>query len=395
MRALLLLLTLVSWRVAGGDYACCQACYLYQPQSLCNSAGCMQDSCPIGTYLNTACTGLDAIGRYRCQPCADGTYRSSLNMDQAFCADCRGGCADYEIQTSDCTSISNLVCQVCGPGLIKVQYEYTDACVECPAGTYTSNRITCSTCTSCTILQKQTAGCQSYQDRQCASCPTGTKVANVNDQDCTLCIDGYFQISGTSQFQCQSCASTTCASGYWQNCVGGTRSCEVCAGHVVINPSSSCEIGKGVPGVCTGTSRTNTLCTTCAAGTERTATTPLVSGVQVCAKCDTGKYKTASMAACGSCTNAPLNSVYKAYGPTEQATTATCPYICRAGYYLVTSTCSLCPTGKYKDIDGNSACSACTTVKAKGYYLARLSGVISSSDSCPWYAMFYSRDLPC
>jgi hypothetical protein len=289
----------------------------------CRNRGC-QDTCGVGQYDASTCEGLGDGSVY-----TDGIYKCQAcpggtyrnNIQtQAGCVACRSPCSATQAETTPCGPINDRVCQECLAGTVLLNNQ----CVYCPYETYTLDRQTCLGCTTCSTLQYVTSPCQINQNRACADCPLGSKTTGLNSAPCSLCIDGYYD-PGTSPFTCISCDLTTCQAQRWVNCAGGTRTCSICAGH---QGGTVCAVGTGVPGTCTGASRVNPPCTPCRAGTERTSTTPLgADNVQVCVKCATGKYKAVNgTSACLSCANKPSNSVYRAYLLTEPATTSACPW---------------------------------------------------------------------
>lgn len=281
-------------------------------------------TCPVGTACycpdpSGVCQGPAGGDRTKCQACPAGYYRMDVGtLACVKCAECPNG---YK-KIKECDAQYNT--------------RILNDCEECAAETYISpSKTECLTCATCDEYSRVVIACSSTKQRTCEACPTGTKAPGINLQ-CTRCADGYYPIAGyqngARQGDCSPCTNPTiingaaCGSGYWVLCTGGTRVCRICDGHTGITGSASCALGNGVPGTCSGQSNANVACSPCAAGTERLSTTPLVSGVQVCAQCRTGTYKLATgVVDCTNCANKPDNSVYTAWG-VGAATTQDCPW---------------------------------------------------------------------
>jgi hypothetical protein len=420
MLALLSLLTTLSWFLApaaGGVDECCRACVAYYTEpsktlEQCRAGECVDLTCPLGQYLTlTECDFLSSTQTLKCTDCRSGTYRDNLDIDPVSCLQC-ATCLYYQLETSACTKSRNTVCQTCEPGKIKEN----GRCRSCESESYTTDRISCSPCTSCTNMQYQTAACLSYQNRQCLSCPTGKVTQASNSQTCDKCADGWYELTGVQSFTCLFCNNpanpVSCPKGYWLKCEGGTKQCLPCDGFPALYGTNvygttvygkDCGLNSGVSGSvtgkCDGLSRVNFPCAVCPPGSERISETPLDAGAQVCVKCDTGKYKTASMTACMQCDSLPSFSVYRAYSPTEVADKNQCPFECNAGYFKLMAKpincpacpstggdiCSPCLTGTYKSSQGNDKCLPCTNkARDNSYYLARANDAPTITDSCPW-----------
>ena len=94
---------------------------------------------------------------------------------------------------------------------------------------------------------------------------------------------------------------------------------------------------------------------TCAAGKY-----PSADGIN-CLLCPTATYSPGGNRVCSPCSNGGPGAEYSS---SSGLTSNTCDFTCNAGYFLQSSTCVLCDTGKYKDLKGNStACSVCPAGK--------------------------------
>lgn len=278
-------------------------------------------TCTICKAEEVQVTACSSTQNTVCQACAAGKYRGTVGQF-AECQTC-GTCTATQIETTQCGPIYNRACQDCGAGQIVV----SNTCTTCDAGKYTTDRITCKSCDTCNIGTYYTTACTSTQARVCATCGTGYTTSESNLNFCNQCADTYYNPSSVSPPSCVKCAANTaCSQNYWQKCTGGLRSCEVCDGHNAAN-SNSCPEGKGITTKCDGTGLQNTVCTDCGAGFERPAGTPMIENIQKCVKCGMGKFKAAAGTAnCASCTNKPVNSVYRNWDLGEAASTSSCPW---------------------------------------------------------------------
>lgn len=261
-------------------------------------------SCPVGQYSVQSCEQLTWYMTSRCQTCPAGKYRNSI-ANQRSCVACKV-CLPTQIEALACTPLQDRIC-TCASG------KYFDSSTQ-----------QCRDCTVCTspgqYLETQ---CKAQLDTVCRSCPEGARTLQNNQDFCPACIDGYFSVNNA----CRPCTAdnTGCGWNQYINCVGGTRTCPVCDGHTGGTP---CASGRGVARRCDGSSLGNPTCQNCGPGLERPDGTPLVDGVyQACVKCGTGKYKDVTGTGnCMDCTNKPVNSVYRAWGINELASTSNCPW---------------------------------------------------------------------
>ena len=286
-------------------------------------------TCPVGTACycpdpSGVCQGILGGDSTKCRECAAGYYRS--NVATLACVQCSACPAGYK-KIRECDR--------------RYDTSIGDDCSVCPLETYLApSKTECSTCATCDEYSKVLTPCSTTTQRTCEACSLnapGSKAPGINLQ-CTRCADGYYPTSGydsNGDRQGGPCAPCTgagiqngaaCASGYWVLCTGGTRVCRICDGHTSIAGYTACALGSGVPGTCSGQSNANVECSPCAAGTERLSTTPVQTGVQVCAQCRIGTNKLATgVANCANCTNKPDYSVYTTWG-VGAATTLDCPW---------------------------------------------------------------------
>lgn len=268
-------------------------------------------SCSEGFY-DIGCSGMSWGMSTRCQQCPSNTYRDQI-FSQRNCFPCTD-CTPTEMQTVECTPLNDRRC-------------------TCPPNKYymTKNGLLTKDCGDCTVCKAPSqyleSTCTLTSNTACRDCPTGYKSTADNQRSCSSCVDGYYGGSGS----CTPCtpSSAGCFGPTYISCTNGVKSCPYCNGHV---GGTSCAPGKGLSAKCTGSLLSNPECENCAAGKERPEGTPMVDDYQQCVKCGVGKYKaTVGTANCAACTNKPANSVYKDWGFTQAASTASCPWWVQCG----------------------------------------------------------------
>ena len=210
----------------------------------------------------------------------------------------------------------------------------------CPAGTYGSDGLTCTSCLAGTY----NSNTGSTSSTACVQCAAG-KYSGPGASSCTNCSKGYYA-SGTGNAECTICpvgtyadatgksSCTSCAAGTYNPNTGSTSStaCEKCAaGKYSAAKASSCtNCSKGYYASGTG----NTTCTICPVGTYADAT---------------GK---------SSCTSCPAGTA----NPNTGSTSSSACVQCSKGYYASgtgNTTCTKCAAGTYADATGKSSCTAC------------------------------------
>lgn len=288
-------------------------------------AGCSQGNGLIEVNGVRYCTGChancltcDYYFSGGCTRCAAGFLRNSLSpADCKSCAVCPTG----SWQSTACDNvIQDTQCVACESGSMVSG----KSCVQCTTGKYVSaDRLSCLPCSVCSGTQYLQNGneCKIYRDTICTECGANKASTRENMASCDTCTSGYYTMG--SPFSCFRCDSNPCSVGFYQECSNAQRTCTQCAG---LTLATACPVGQGPePKTCPlgTTSETKSVCTACAAGSERlTAGAPLD-----CAKCGAGFYKDVrGVSSCGRCTNAPANnSLYMIWGNTE-ATIASCPW---------------------------------------------------------------------
>ncbi len=237
----------------------------------------------------------------------------------------------------------------CTPG--QQQNTTTFACTDCLPGTFSTsaNSTTCTACASGT----HTNGASNAT--VCLGCAAGSYV-NTTTSLCVVCAPGSFN-SGTNQIVCAlapygrfvatngSAVSTPCANGGYAD-VLGLPACKSCAAGTFPNSTvtgcTPCPVGQfGLAG--------NQSCTVCAAGTYQS-----VIGSTTCSLCPPGTKSTAT----GSVDRTACTLCGVGYSSVAGATTCT---QCLAGTASgeTDPICSVCPAGKYSDVDGAAVCTSC------------------------------------
>lgn len=282
--------------------------------SACAACYSTTDRCTVGKEKKE-CKNLRWYSLDYCQPCPSGSYRNNI-ATQPNCVACQA-CHPTEGESSPCTTISDRQCSCQTTGTYKA-YQIDFGLSTDPSRTF------CPTCTTCAApTQRMVTDCEFAKDRVCAACDEGSR-STFNNNLCDACKDGHFAVNGV----CRPCTASNagCIRDQYINCVGGTRTCPVCDGHV---GGTQCAAGRGVAGRCDGSSLRNPPCQDCGPGLERPEGTPLTSAVyQACVQCGVGKYKAAAGTGnCVDCTNKPANSVYRAWNAiSEVASTSNCPW---------------------------------------------------------------------
>ncbi len=260
----------------------------------------INNQCKPCAYNCKSCTS-----EYTCNICYDGYYTSN------------GVCLPCNYKCLKCQVINNISkCSLCDNGAYLDQNTLT--CKLCPIGAQScvdsTNIISCNAgylkssnslfCTPCIS--------------NCISCPSSTNV-------CTVCITGYYVVSG----QCKLCNVSNCATCV---AVGMTVYCSACnTGYYRVN---------------------NTLCGSCPLKCQ------ICSSSTICTTCTTGYYINA-----GGCS--PVNTIIpncSVYSNQTSNNMNKCT-TCISGYYLSTSAlqcipCSITCTTCYGDHFGR--CTACT-----------------------------------
>lgn len=271
---------------------------------------CTECVCSSGSFLvycNPVKTGV-AINDKTCQGCR---YCSS---------------GKYEDPTIPCTLTHDRWCLGCPQGKYSSGAHNTE-CLSCPAGTYASSigMSACSPCSTCAIGYMPSPACSLTADTVCVPCgsiiPYSTNTA-AGQVECNLCVDDYFRVGPS----CVSCAQqTNCLAGLYGVCRTAQNKnpeCVTCQGYAV---GAYCPIGQEPNRVCDGKGMTNSACTSCPAGKEKTT-----NSVLWCTPCNTGYYKSANGTGnCVPCTKAPMSSggaLYTAWLISDSRTTDSCPW---------------------------------------------------------------------
>lgn len=353
----------------------CDPCGLGQYKSVNGSGGCML--CGVATYQNAtgsstcrSCTpfsssltgqqsptGCLCIAGHTgsdggpCSACAAGEYKAQNGSDS--CLLCRGGTYSNESAASTCTSCTAQSFSAVGSDTIEacrcdVGYEGRDGgpCSACLLGRYkpTNGSDACQRCPSATY-QPGRAG------TVCASCPplTDSQLGARRLMDC-LCIPGH---SGPDGGNCTACgvgtykpgngsvACTQCEAGKFQNMTGQT-SCISCSRDSDSLPGMSfCLCNAGFTG------DASPVCDACEKGAYKA-----VNGTSACIACSRGTFS--DFIAASACVTCPSHTSSQPGSDMLQ------DCICVPGFSGPDGgTCSGCPRGQYKAINGSEACVNC------------------------------------
>ena len=191
----------------------------------------------------------------------------------------------------------------------------------------------------------------------CVSCPMG--LIAVNMSACVPCPQGTYLGNGST-------ACTQCAAGKYGKAVTGQDAADDCA---------NCDAGKF------SSTAGSTVCTACGAGTYALA------AASMCTECAAGKYGKAVMSAtdvtgqdeADDCTNCPRGTHSGVTGASSSTSCLLCPNnsftpfeastsltncTCNFGYTGTPDmSCSACPPGTFKDVNGTAKCAECVAGK--------------------------------
>jgi hypothetical protein len=230
------------------------------------------------------------------------------------------GCVQTALCGLGCVNTNaNGTCYRCGAGWYKSTTGSTE-CLACPANSG-------SACTQCSSL---------------TTCQCNRGYTGPSGGNCTACAAGTFK-SGNGAHSCGGCGA-----GTYSSTVGATTSatCLNCVGGSQSGPASSaCICNMGYTGPTGGT------CTGCTTGKYKSSV-----GSVACTDCAAGKYSSAvgHMYDCYTCDK-------NSQGLSGIGSSSPEDCICNAGFnwYPSYMRCFACEHGKYKDIVGNQACTAC------------------------------------
>ena len=319
------------------------------------------DSCIIcqAGYYSTAgassCNKCSAgkfseAGSGSCSTCPAGSYCSG-GTNKSSCPSGYTSDSGAKVQT-DCyinvnegkyIGTANSSTQTkCGSGTYKaahkVNYGSTSSCLNCSAGTYSSEGSgSCLNCAAGTYSEVKASKCTTCpKGYQCpggtdkVACTAGTYTNATGKTSCSTCAAGTYN-SGTANTGC-----TTCEAGYY--CSGGASKVACPTGYTSAagaTAQNKCYIsvsaGKYL-GTAKGTSQSN-----CAAGTYKDAHNVNYGSVSSCSDCVAGTYtNTIGKSSCTTCSAGTYNTGTGNTGCT----------ICEKGYYCTGGTHrAACPSG--------------------------------------------------
>ena len=327
--------------------------------------------------MGTGCNpGSYKSGANSCKPCEQGTWSGA---GETVCHECPAGqytsnrlsCRDCP--AGKCSDKKSYQCKSCGVG--QVSDRKSSVCTTCPAGTYAS-----------------------HSDNKCKPCSKGTYSSQDSVDSCTLCPAGSY--SGSGQKECRPCSTgqhfnlklSTCVdcmpSFYSSNPQNPCRKCS--RGKYSAAKEGSCHAcpaGSKANAGQTGCNPVPTRCPTpaptrspeymiivdCAPSFYRYDYIKDGNPYQGCKKCEPGTYTSSFSTVCYTCpagqtVNAEQTGCIPAEGPTYQPSRR--PQIimvdCAPSYYLYTyikdgrtkQGCKKCEPGTYTS-DFATACSTC------------------------------------
>ena len=192
----------------------------------------------------------------------------------------------------------------------------------------------------------------------CTNCPAGKSNENPGSHDCRSCSTGKY--NSATRSACVNCGVDTYADG------AGHTTCHTCGEFETTN----CNTGQSSCSVTCGGGK---YMHTCSSGSGKD-----------CSNCPTGKYGQATpVASASDCSLCPAGK----YGSTAGASSlnAGCS-TCAAGKYQATegrTSCTDCPTGKYRDSPGGRQLSDCEDCPAGKFQDSTGATSISQCSDCP------------
>ena len=305
----------------------CLSCGLGRYRSGCGgtSTGSCQD-CPADQFND----GSSISGCTACSTCGSGSYESTAcnaGGSNRGCSTCTSACGSGFWESTACTATTNRVCTaclLCPPGSTMTGCSGTSAGVCKADQGYSGGDLGGFDATTYNSLNCATPGtCGSYQ-----ACSPGTYKPNSGDspcEPCPTCLENQYlsachPISGGV---CQSCP------GGYSSPPGSLQSsdCTLCHESTIENPTSCDNLCQAPAGYVISSDGNNL--EKCIEGTYNAGTTGLT-----CTDCPTGKTSEAGAVAESDC-------------------------VCTEGHYLLSSTCTACEEGTYKEDIGNQACTGC------------------------------------
>lgn len=315
-------------------------------------------------------------GMSSCQNCSAGHFAETTKS--TFCTECRAGTYSSVVAAS-----SRTVCTECAAGKFSAVVASTGIhnCMDCPAGkySYASGANTSLTCISC-LPGKFSVIIGSNNDT-CVNCTAGTyqnRSGAFSEASCIPCMAGKYSMTkgASTAVTCLECNAGTfsflesatfceaCLPGSFSDKPGQTR-CHLCYNGTFsgVNGSASCLLCR--PGfVAAGTGAT--VCDSCLPGTASLDSTirctdcfpgtySQTNGASACTECGVGKFLNFSKA-----TTESNCSVCAAGYFSDRNASLGCD-ICSFGEFSGSgaSLCSLCPYGKFSDIQGGPSQNVC------------------------------------
>lgn len=378
------------------------------------------DACPDGSYGSSAQCILCPIGKYKgsdnsCTLCVAGRFQSETGRnEERFCSACSAGTFSGT-GSGDCTdcgagrytrSAASASCEGCASGKASTQVgaQSSDVCQDCARGRF--SEASSSSCTACAPGKFQNATARSF----CDFCEAGQYTNVTESYVCNDCASGYFSATGATE--CRICpAGFACESGTLEACLPGRYSEEGGGSCVVCEPGYRCPGGSDRTACAPGSSQSangSDSCNLCAAGSFQNA-----SGMLHCLGCPEGhfcppgassplpcggealfcpanasgvttvglgNYSTpldapvelrSGQAVCPSghqCAGGSLSPCAASSFAPRGSTVCTPCARCQPGRYETTTcasdgsgdtTCGTCPSGRYQNSSGASACLPC------------------------------------
>jgi len=355
-------------------------------------------SCPFISGCQSSVCSYDPntfLSSSTCIQCSPGYFLSS---DGLSCGGCWTGSINSYCASYSCpVSVMATNCNLCSNGILITNcaaytcYATTATCLACKAGFfYNSSSGFCQQCQQ--IGSCQSTVCKAASDQNCTLCVSGWFITSGVCQACSICSPGSYDISQSSVSSCSETANTVCyACTPIPNCVisyCNAPNATIC---------TQCLAGYYINGA--GTQLSVTSCTGCSppCNVGQYVATPC-NGIhnRVCAACPTGTYSAVTgSTSCSTCST--CNSGFYASTPCSSTANTVCTACAIPNCYNVNcattyQSCTSCNTGYY--INSQRTCTLCSSCASGTYVYAACTATLDiSCAACP--AMYQCQSVTC
>jgi hypothetical protein len=298
-----------------------------------------------------------------CVACPADTYKEYSDRGSNACT----GCAQNS-GTSGQTGRSNLRDCLCNPGFTGDLIDADAQCIACPIDHY-KDRSGPAPCVNCARYSHTGGNTSATSVSKCLCLPGYHGSLTSNTSICTACpVDTYKDQDGTAP--CTACAAHSNTEGKINRTTAGEclcdpgywgTPCQDCAADSYKEKigTMACDPCAASSGTMGETARSSVRHCKCDPG----YTGQLITATAVCTACGMGRYKEVSGES--SCTACVINS------DSLSGSTSVSDCRCDPGYFgtlnYPAAQCSACPHGFYKTSPGTALCNACPSYSNTTY----------------------------